>query len=450
MRYSKMLLSTRLRASWKNACRPLRSPRPDEWVDNSAIRRVRIRSGVIYLFVFISIVSCLVAMLKRNPPPAYAQTTDTPARLDRTQFVGDKTCVPCHQRESESYSHTSHHLTSQNATKESVPGSFAQGSNVLTISTPKTASDPHLYFVMEARPDGLYETARAEQNSEKLSHSERIDVVIGSGVRGQTYLYWSADRLYELPVSYWTDGRQWINSPGYKDGTANFGRRADPRCLECHATYIKALSPDPQMNLYDRGSLVTGISCETCHGPGTAHVAQERSRQKGSGPTILNPAKFDRDRQIDQCALCHNGTQRDELVEAFSYVPGQPLDRYLGPNPLDSSEHPDVHGNQVGLLKRSRCYLSSASMTCSTCHNVHAPERAAADYSSRCLSCHRWQSCGKAKKLGIKITQNCIDCHMPLEQTNAIVSDTAGKVVRTSMRTHWIKIYPEAKADVEP
>jgi len=299
---------------------------------------------------------------------------------------------------------------------------------------------------MEARPDGLYQTAMAEQNSEKLSHSERIDVVIGSGVRGQTYLYWSGDRLYELPVSYWTDGHQWINSPGYKDGTANFGRRADPRCLECHATYIKALSSDPQMNRYDRGSLVTGISCETCHGPGAAHVAQERSRPKASGSTILNPAKFERDRQIDQCALCHNGTQREELVEAFSYVPGQALDRYLGANPLDASEHPDVHGNQVGLLKRSRCYLSSASMTCSTCHNVHATERAAADYSSRCLSCHRWQSCGEAKKLGIKITHNCIDCHMPLEQTNAIVSDTAGKIVRTSMRTHWIKIYPERKA----
>jgi hypothetical protein len=68
---------------------------------------------------------------------------------------------------------------------------------------------------------------------------------------------------------------------------------------------------------------------------------------------------------------------------AFSYMPGQSLDRYLAPNPLDTSEHPDVHGNQVGLLERSRCYLSSPSMTCSTCHNVHATERVAVDYSDR-------------------------------------------------------------------
>jgi hypothetical protein len=297
---------------------------------------------------------------------------------------------------------------------------------------------------MEARDGGFYQTAVAEQGLQRLVHSERIDLVIGSGVRGQTYLYWSGNQLYELPVSYWTDGHRWINSPGYRDGTANFNRRVDPRCLECHATYIKALSPDPQTNLYDRTSLVAGISCESCHGAGADHVAKERNASakiKSTGSAILNPAKFERDRQIDQCALCHNGTQREVLAPSFSYLPGEPLDRYLAPNPMDTVEAPDVHGNQVGLLKKSRCYLSSAAMTCSTCHNVHEPERNAAQYSDRCLTCHRWQSCGISKTMGSKIVKNCIDCHMPLQQTTAIVSETAGKVTRTSIRTHWIKVY---------
>lgn len=102
-----------------------------------------------------------------------------------------------------------------------------------------------------------------------------------------------------------------------------------------------------------------------------------------------------------------------------------------------------MHGNQVGLLKRSRCYLASPAMSCSTCHDVHAPERSAASYSPRCLSCHRWQSCGASRVLGEEVTRNCVDCHMPVQQTDAIVSVTAGKVVRASIRTHWIKIYPE-------
>ena len=54
--------------------------------------------------------------------------------------------------------------------------------------------------------------------------AERIDLITGSGMRGQTYLFWQGDRLFELPVSYWSDGHRWINSPGYIDGTADFSR----------------------------------------------------------------------------------------------------------------------------------------------------------------------------------------------------------------------------------
>jgi hypothetical protein len=412
-----------------------------------------VRSCVVcFLTVVVSL--CLaVLMVELGPLNAYAQVNislanDVTGR--QAGYAGDAACFSCHKEQSLSYHRTSHYLTSQLADKKSILGLFTEGSNILIISNPEKASqDPRLFFQMDAKEDGFYQTAVAEQGSQRLMRSERIDVVIGSGVRGQTYLYWSGNQLYELPVSYWRDGNRWINSPGYRDGTANFARHVDPRCLECHATYIRALSTDPQTNIYEKASLVTGISCESCHGGGAGHIEKEKSHSSSptepSGRAVLNPAKFERDRQIDQCALCHNGTQREEFVPAFSYVPGKSLDNYLGANPLDSAEHPDVHGNQVGLLKRSRCFSSSSDMSCSTCHNVHAPERSVAEYSDRCLSCHRWQSCGISKKMGNKITHNCIDCHMPMEQTNAIISETAGRVVRTSIRSHWIKVYPSTE-----
>jgi len=402
----------------------------------------------------IAVVLCLAVLtVEHGSLNAYAQVNASVADgiVDRQAgYAGDAACLSCHKEQSLSYHHTSHYLTSQLADKNSILGTFAEGSNILMISDPeKPNQDPRLFFQMDAKDDGFYQTAVAEQGSQRLTRSERIDIVIGSGVRGQTYLYWSGSQLYELPVSYWHDGSQWINSPGYRDGTANFARRVDPRCLECHATYIRALSTDPQANIYEKSSLVAGITCESCHGAGADHIEKEKrsssSTKESSGHAILNPAKFERDRQIDQCALCHNGTQREELAPAFSYIPGKPLDEYLGPNPLDAADHPDVHGNQVGLLKRSRCFLSSSAMTCSTCHNVHAPERSAAEYSDRCLSCHRWQSCGISKKMGNTITHNCIDCHMPMELTNAIVSQTANRVVRTSIRSHWIKVYPSSE-----
>jgi hypothetical protein len=379
---------------------------------------------------------------------AFQPATQATPEAQHGKYAGDPACLSCHRDQGTSYVHTSHHLTSQPANKDSILGSFHEGSNVLMIADPATASDnPGLYFKMEARANGFYQTAVAGWPGQLQKRSERMDVVIGSGVRGQSYLYWRGDRLYELPVSYWSDGGRWINSPGFKDGTMSFSRAVIPRCLECHATFIQARSPDPLSNQYEPASLVTGIACERCHGPGEAHIALHQAKKTAAASdlapeAILNPASFSRDRQVDLCALCHNGIRSEELVPAFSYTPGKPLDAYLHPAEGDLAAHPDVHGNQVGLLQKSRCYVSSPNMSCSTCHDVHQPERAAAAYSDRCLTCHRVESCGMSKTMGHKIAENCIDCHMPVESTNAIASETAGQVIRPKMRNHWIKVYP--------
>ena len=366
--------------------------------------------------------------------------------IGRADYVGDAACVSCHKKEGLPYLHTSHYLTSQPANKESVLGSFREGSNVLTIVDPTVTAEPSLYFKMEAKDGGYYETAVTAWGKQMQTRTERIDIVTGSGVRGATYLYWQGNQLYELPVSYWTEGHRWINSPGYEDGSVDFSRPVNPGCLECHATYIRPLSQDPATNRYDRDSLVTGITCERCHGPGAEHVTRQKAGSAfaaSSGEAILNPAKFSRDRQLDLCALCHNGIQRKATAAAFSYIPGKPLSDYFKPLPVETAEHPDVHGNQVGLLQRSRCYLSSPKMTCSTCHDIHAEEQPAAAYSEKCLTCHQWQSCGVSKTMGHSITNNCIDCHMPVEPTSVIVSETADKEVRATMRNHWIKVYPD-------
>jgi hypothetical protein len=360
-------------------------------------------------------------------------------------YVGDDArCTSCHQEQGLSYLHTVHHLTSQLPDEHSIPGSFAEEHNVLKITDPAPViGDPGVSYKMEKRADGFYVTAVTGFTGQMQRRSERIGIVIGAPVRGQSYLYWRGDALYELPVSYWADGQQWINSPGYRNGAPEFDRPASPRCLECHVAYAQQLSPGPDVNRFSKAGLVLGIGCETCHGPGARHVALHESHSGAmADEAILNPAHFSRDRQVDLCALCHSGVRQAADGEAFSYKPGEPLDHYLKMDKADRDLHPDVHANQVGLLKRSRCYQGSPNMSCSTCHDVHAPERAPASYAARCLSCHRIESCGAERKIGADIANRCIDCHMPLEQTDAIVSETADRVIRTKMRTHWIKVYP--------
>ena len=375
-------------------------------------------------------------------PPAAAPAGPAAAARDRAGYVGDEACRTCHSTQSESYLHTAHHLTSQLAGPDSILGKFDPGNDVL-----RTAN-PGLHFNMEAKDDGYFQTAVAASPGmsfrDMTFRTERMDVVIGSGHRAQTYLSWRGDQLFELPVSYWVEGDAgWVNSPGYDNGLANFGRTIPPRCLECHASFIRATAPGTFDNHYDRASLVPGVSCETCHGPGKEHIARHApGSHPPAGQAILNPATFSRDRQIDLCALCHNGIERKQTGPAFSYLPGEPLTSYLQPNPMDTTTRPDVHGNQVGLLKRSRCFLSSPTMTCTTCHDVHAVERDAASYSGRCLQCHQVTACGKYKTMGEQIAKNCIDCHMPLLQTNAILASRGDETIGTRIRTHWIKVYP--------
>jgi hypothetical protein len=391
---------------------------------------------------------CVISAIGQQvvgPPASKVRPSDgRPNSKEFPEHVTDSTCLPCHQNAVHSYIHTAHHLTSQAVARNSILGSFKSGSNVLMIADPNTAVDkPGLFFRMEARTDGYYQTAVSGLPGILQQRSERMDIVIGSGVRGQSYLYWQGDQLYELPVSYWSEGKQWINSPSYTNGTMNFSRPITPRCLECHSTYIQSLSIDPLENSYSPNTLITGISCQTCHGPGAAHIARHEARLPANTPAedILNPAKFSRDRQVDLCALCHNGIRQQETAPAFSFTPGQKLDNYVAPESNDSDTLPNVHGDQVGLLKRSLCYRSSPNMSCSTCHDVHTAEKPAASYSTHCLSCHRAEGCGMFKQNGPSIAKNCIDCHMPVQSTNAIVSDTPGHSIQPKMRTHWIKPY---------
>jgi hypothetical protein len=368
----------------------------------------------------------------RLPSPSGVFSRPYPQGLLNKKYVGDETCRSCHEDKAESYWNTAHHRTSRLPDKETILGSFAQGKNILKTS------NLELSFRMDSRPDGFYETSvwTSPSFSER---SEKIDLVVGSGRVGQTYLYWKKDFLFQLPVSYWVDLDAWINSPGYRDGTANFDRPVPPRCLECHFTYAESVA---EPNRYQPDSLVPGISCERCHGPGYDHVAGTK-RKQSSVATIINPARLSKERQMEVCTQCHGG-RRYPLTTPFSYLPGEPLDDYYRRDPGKADTTIDVHGNQVGLLQMSPCYRSALQLSCSTCHDVHQPQRDAAAFSQHCLQCHRPAACRKLATLQDKSAVSCVDCHMPVQESNLVFYNSNGKKSRALVRSHLIQIYDSA------
>jgi len=368
-------------------------------------------------------------------------TRHRPEPVTANNAVGDATCLSCH-RQHATFEHTAHRLTSRPPTRASIAASFASGRNVLRTS------NPSLSYRMDSTAGGFVQTAVIGTPPDTHTHAETIAYVIGSARKGQTYLYASGDRLFELPVSYWSSLDRWINSPGYFDGSMNFGRPATPRCLECHATWFQTFADEKVSNRYAFSGAMLGITCEKCHGAGTAHVARERSPLRVLGPAILDPARLPRARQMDACAQCHSGA--GQLRDAaFSYVPTRPLASHLLSDPVPAGAQVDVHGNQVALLARSKCFRES-QMTCVTCHEVHQTQRDPTALSARCLTCHQERSHPPLPAQTRPLTGRCVDCHMPLQASNLIISEHEGTAERPLVRTHWIRVYPDTGHAVGP
>jgi hypothetical protein len=376
--------------------------------------------------------ACIMLVLAYTRRPQH-----WPEPVRAANAVGDATCLACH-RDKATFERTAHRLTMRSPTRESIAGSFRKGQNVL-----RTA-DPDIHFRMDSTPAGFYETLVVGKAPDSTSRTERIAYVAGSGRKGQSFLYWSGDELFQLPVSYWTSLHRWIGSPGRAgiDPRASFQRAVAPRCMECHDSWIEAV-PDPTLvNHFRPGGAILGITCERCHGSGQEHVTNERSALHAiRRPVIVNPARLTRERQMEVCSQCHGGLG-EPIMPAFSYVAGRRLENYLHLIPRSVDETVDVHANQVALLSRSRCY-SASQMTCLTCHDVHRPQRDVVELSGRCLTCHQEQSCGLYPKLGHALAGRCVDCHMRLETSKLVVSDLEGEKKRVQGRSHWIRVYPE-------
>lgn len=352
-------------------------------------------------------------------------------------YIAAETCGECHAEHAKGCAETAHFLTLRLATPETVRGSFEPGRNVL-----KTR-EPRLRFEMTRDEQGMHQTAVLTEGEERYEWRQQIDLVSGSGKLGQTYLSWLEDQLFELPVSYFRESDQWVNSPGYMDGVADFARPALPRCLECHATYIQELPG--AINRYEPKTLIAGVTCQRCHGPGRKHVTYHRAHPDETTPhEIVNPSQLPRERQLEVCEQCHSGKSTLRRA-AFSYRPGELLENHLSISPEGREVRGDVHtANQSARIKLSRCFQESEQMTCLTCHDPHRLERGdTARFSAKCAACHKAGTCPQESQR----PQDCISCHMPTgRETEAGIVQADGSTLMPTVRDHWIKVWqPQSK-----
>ncbi|WP_188934846.1 multiheme c-type cytochrome [Puia dinghuensis] len=357
---------------------------------------------------------------------------------DQKLFAGSQNCVRCHRDIYEQHLQSFHHLTSAPANRQTLKGDFD--------SANKFYFNDHLLVAAEKKQDSFYQTAYS-YGVPKLSRP--FNIVVGSGKRGQTSIYWFQNYLFQLPLTYFTETNEWTISPGYSR-KVDFNRSITSRCLECHSTYFQeTTNKDSKADEFSKTNFILGVECEKCHGPGLEHIAFHEKNPGGkSGHAIFNPAKGSRRQSLDLCRLCHGGAL-SKSRPSFSFQPGDKLFDFFQQDTAKPVSEIDVHGNQYGMLAASKCFKNS-EMTCLSCHDGHKNESMqAAQFYVKCETCHKSASHNTCK-LTSTVSQdflktNCINCHMPEEASKAIMVIRKDESIPTSahMLSHYIAVYKD-------
>lgn len=362
-----------------------------------------------------------------------------------SDYAGSGKCISCHKEVYDSFVHTAHYLTGKPAEEQFIKGSFTPGSNSYQYNS-------QLHIDMEKTDSGYYQVVYYKGDKKM---SMRFDMVIGSGTKGQSFLTWRDNKLFQLPITYYTEANQWSVSPGLRTDKVVIDKAITSRCMECHSSFVQALGhPQLEPMEFDRSKVIMGVDCEKCHGPAAKHVEfQAANPQEKSGKHIVNPASLSRQLQLDVCAVCH-ASNISKTKPSFQFIPGKSLLDYFKVDSLSqvavNNGNIDVHGNQYGLMTSSKCFRMSDKLTCNSCHNSHANEKGStALFSQRCIDCHSTTDATfqtASHKQVIAIDKNCIDCHMPTQPSRAIAVKLQGeeKMSASLIRSHFISVYDEA------
>ncbi len=349
-------------------------------------------------------------------------------------FVGEKACARCHREIAADYRR---HPMGRSLTRITAePAAAGIGPRKVTAFDADGA-----HFTIEQRGDRLYHReSRTDQEGRILAQVEaEVSYALGSGSRGISYLLQRGDRLYQSPISWFSQKREWNLSPGYEQKNHHFNRPIEPQCLFCHSNRARPVAMS--VNRYEE-ALFRGeaIGCERCHGPGELHVRGQEIVD-GIDLTIVNPRHLEPPLRAAVCEQCHLlGDQRiDRLGRGpFDFRPGLRTAEFYAVFGRSGKQAKKAVGH-VEQMKLSRCYQESGRrLGCTSCHDPHripAPEVKIDYFRRKCQQCHEQPGCSLPLKerLARGIDDNCFSCHMPALKSSDIahIATTDHRILKT-------------------
>ncbi len=368
------------------------------------------------------------------------------ARADdavKASYVGVEVCAGCHQTQAERWKTSHHALAMEKATPETVLGDFSGVSieNFGVVSTFSRVGDK--FMVRTDGPDGAL-------HDYEITYTFGIDPL-------QQYLIGFPDGRYQVLGLAWDTrpkakgGQRWFHlypdeklQPGSllhwtgRDQTWNY------QCADCHTTDLKK-NFDLSANTYATTWASLGVTCESCHGPGSRHVAWAKSspgpasldksdrpdkalmgleawlKATDHGTWQMNPATGTAHRteplastELNACASCHS---RRHLL-AKGLAPDAPFLDAAAPGLLVPGQyHPDgqIDGEVFEYDSFLQSAMHKAGVVCTNCHEPHTA-KLRAEGNGLCAQCHlpeKFDVSSHHKHSPGNPGAQCVSCHMP-------------------------------------
>jgi DmsE family decaheme c-type cytochrome len=207
------------------------------------------------------------------------------------------------------------------------------------------------------------------------------------------------------------------------------GYVGEETCLTCHEDRAKGYHGSAHSRAKDPRTPAAAKGCESCHGPGQAHVDGGGDKTKIKVMGQLSPREVN-----EACLSCHNRSNHNEWsgskhdARNVSCTTCHSVHAPKGEKALLKTETQietcvQCHRKEVNKVhKSSHMPVKEGKMECTSCHNPHGSQnvkmlREGNSITEACASCH-------AEKRGPFLwehavgRENCVTCHDPHGSNN--------------------------------
>jgi len=178
----------------------------------------------------------------------------------------------------------------------------------------------------------------------------------------------------------------------------------DKVCADCHDKITRAFPSSPHARLRLEGiSKTAQYGCESCHGPGSKHVAVGGT---GRDKFIVNPGK-----DPQACYQCHL-----EVNAQFRLPQHHPV----AEGHMNCAQCHDPHGQDI-MKPAGGLAMARLNETCAQCHRDQTRPFVFEHPAMRegCTTCHSPHGSINAKLLNIRDSNLCLRCHFQTQGPGA-------------------------------